>query len=349
MTYLRNGWYAAALSSEIKDTPLSRQLLDENLVIFRTEKGEPGAVVDRCPHRFAQLSMGKVQGDTIECGYHGLRFARDGRCVLNPHGNKAIPNGAHIRGYPVHERYGFIWYWPGDPARADVASIPAYPFNESEGEFATVYGYLDVAANYQLVVDNLLDLSHVEWLHPMFRQPGGVDAHKTEFFVDGNDVIANRWKPNVKVHGLHGAFWTSGTTHFDARSNMRWMPPSNMNFDLGATEVGASVDDGVKLPNAHLVTPANEFRSHYFWSVARNRKMDDEKAGQMLQQTAQRIFSTEDVPMIEAQQRNMGQVSDIMSLRPISIEPDIPAVRARRILAELIRTEEMESKSAAAE
>ncbi len=349
MTYLRNAWYAAALSTEVKDAPLARLLLDENVVLFRTESGEAGAIEDRCSHRFAQLSMGKVRGEALECGYHGLRFGRDGKCVLNPHGNKAIPNNAHIRGYPVHERYGFIWYWPGEPALADVSKIPAFPFNENPEEFSTVYGYLDVAGNYQLVVDNLLDLSHVEWLHPMFQQEGGVDAHRTEFFVEGHEVVANRWKPNVKKHGLHGHFWTSPSTHYDARSNMRWMPPSNMNFDLGATECGASVDEGVKLPNAHLVTPATELRCHYFWSVARNRRVNDEEAGRKLYEIVQRIFSTEDIPMIEAQQRNMGKVTDIMALRPVSIEPDIPAVRARRILAELIRAEQGDGKAAAAE
>jgi vanillate O-demethylase monooxygenase subunit len=349
MPYLRNAWYVAALSSEVQDAPLARQLLDDNVVIFRAESGEIGVVLDKCPHRFAPLSRGKVRGEAIECGYHGLQFGRDGRCTLNPHGAKAIPNGADVRAYPAHERYGFIWFWPGDPAQADAATMPPYPFNEDPGQFAVVYGHLDVAGNYQLVVDNLLDLSHVEWLHPMFQQPGGVDAHRTEFFVEGSTVIANRWKPNVLVHGLHGMLWDKPSTHFDARSNMRWTAPATMSFDLGATDCGGDVEDGVKLPNAHLVTPASELQSHYFWSIARNRRIDDAQTGAKLQSIADRIFRTEDVPIIEAQQRNMGATSDLMSLKPISIEPDIPAMRARRILAELIREEQNGRRASAAE
>ncbi len=345
MPFLRNAWYAAALSSEVSEKPLARQLLGENIALFRTAEGV-GAVEDRCPHRFAPLSLGKVQAESIECGYHGLRFAKDGKCVLNPHGNKAIAPNAHVRGYPAHERYGFIWFWPGDPARANIADIPAFPFNEDPQNFTPVFGYLDVAANYQLVVDNLLDLSHVEWLHPMFAQSGGVDAHKTEYAVDGVTVHARRAKPNVELQGLARLYWTSPSQRFDARSNMTWMPPSNMSFDLGATECGAPVEEGVCLPNAHLVTPATEYRAHYFWSIARNRQVNDEAASAKLQAIAQRIFTTEDIPMIEAQQRNIGNVTDILSLKPVSIDPDIPAVRARRILAELIRGEETKAQAA---
>lgn len=347
MPFLRNAWYAAALSSEVGEKPLARQLLGEHLVIFRTESGAVGLIEDKCPHRFAPLSLGAVRGEEIECGYHGLKFGRDGRCTLNPHGSKAIPNNAHIRSYPAHERYGFIWFWAGDPALARADEIPAYPFNEDPAQFTPVFGYLDVKANYQLVVDNLLDLSHVEWLHPMFAQSGGVDAHKTEYTVEGGKVHARRLKPNVELQGLAKLYWTSPSQRFDARSNMTWMAPSNMIFDLGATECGAAPEEGVCLPNAHLVTPADEHRCHYFWSIARNRQVGDEAASAKLQAIAQRIFSTEDVPMIEAQQRNMGAETDVLALKPVSIDPDIPAVRARRILAELIRNEQTQAQRAA--
>lgn len=353
MTYLRNAWYAAALSSEVAAdetaTPLARRLLDQPMVIFRTQSGKIGCIADRCPHRFAPLSLGRVKGEHIECGYHGLQFGADGRCAHNPHGSKAIPANAHIAGWPAAERYGFIWVWPGEASRADASTIPAFPFNEDPEHFTPVYGALHVKGNYQLVTDNLLDLSHVEWLHPMFAQSGGVDAHKTEYGVEGARVFARRAKPNVELQGLARLYWTSPSTRFDARSNMEWEAPANMNFDLGATECGAPVEEGVCLPNAHLVTPETEFSSHYFWSIARNRLVGEEAASAKLQAVAQRIFSTEDVPMIEAQQERMGATSDLMSLKPVSLEPDIPAVRARRILAEMIRAENEAAGQVAAE
>lgn len=339
MKYLRNAWYVGALSAELDSGPVSRELLGKKMVLFRTENGRTAALSDRCPHRFAPLSLGRVAGDNIECGYHGLRFDGSGKCVLNPHGDKRISPRAEIDAWPTRERYGFVWFWPGDPELAIEASIPPYPFNEDPSQFAVVYGHIDVAAHYELVVDNLLDLSHVEFLHPLFKQAGGVDAHRTSYGVEGTTVTASRWKPNVEIQGLARLFWTSPSTRFDARSNMRWLPPSALIFDLGGTECGAPAEEGVRLPNAHLITPASDFRCYYFWSIARNRRIDDEEAGRRLQQIAQRVFTTEDIPMIEAQQRNIGPVPDILSLRPLTLEPDTPAIRARLILSDLIRRE----------
>lgn len=346
--FLRNAWYAGALSSEI-EKPVGRELLGQRMVLFRTEGGKTAALSDVCPHRYAPLSRGRVDGESIECGYHGLRFGVSGKCTLNPHGDGQIPSRAQVASWPCLERYGFVWVWPGDPARADPALVPPYPFNEDPGQFAVVYGYIDVAANYQLLVDNLLDLSHVEFLHPMFKQSGGVGAHKTSLTVEGTTVIANRAKPNVDIQGLARLFWTSPSKKFDARSNMRWMPPSSMIFDLGGTECGRPVEEGVCLPNAHLITPAGQFRSHYFWSVARNRQIDDAAASRRLQEVTQRIFTTEDIPMVEDQQRNLGPVEDILAQRPLMLEPDGPAVRARMILADLIRGETEVASAAAAE
>jgi phenylpropionate dioxygenase-like ring-hydroxylating dioxygenase large terminal subunit len=350
MHYLRNSWYAAALASEVTDIPLGRVLLGEKIVFFRDSKGGVFALQNRCPHRFAPLSMGKVQGDALECTYHGLRFGAGGECVLNPHGNKQIPNGSSIKHYPAAERDGFIWFWPGDPARADASLIPSFPEMSDTKNFTPVFGYLHTIANYELVIDNLLDLSHVEFLHPMFQQPDGVEAHKTEFKQDGNVIHAMRWKPNTAIHGLAGnLYWTSPSKRGDARAHMRWSAPSILHFDLGVTEVGAPEADGICLPNAHLVTPEDEFNSHYFWSIARNRKIGDEDASQQLFSIVNRIFATEDLPIIEAQQENMNGSSNLMAQKPVSLEPDIPAVRARRILQQLIADEQGASAAQAAE
>ena len=120
MTYLRNCWYAAAWSHEVVGTrPLARQLLGEHVVLFRTETGTLTLLADRCPHRFAPLSMGKVVGETIQCPYHGLRFGTDGACAHNPHYD-ALPKAAQVKSWPVLERHGMIWCWPGDaPADPD--------------------------------------------------------------------------------------------------------------------------------------------------------------------------------------------------------------------------------------
>lgn len=348
MSYLQNAWYVAALSSELSDNVISRELLGKQMMICRMSDGV-AMLEDSCPHRFAPLSRGKRHESSIECGYHGLRFDRMGKCVLNPHGDGRISSRGQVTAWPTIEKYGFIWFWPGDASIVDEAQIPPYPFNADPSHFAVVYGYIDVQANYQLLVDNLLDLSHVEYLHPLFAQPGGVAAHQTSFSVEGSTVISRRLKPNVDIQGLAKFFWTSPSKRFDARSNMTWLPPSALIFDLGGTECGAPDEEGVCLPNAHLVTPANELRSHYFWSIARNRRIDDLEVGEKLQSVTQNIFLTEDIPMIEAQQRNIGAVTDILSLRPVTLEPDAPAVHARIILADLIKREAEGGNAAARE
>jgi len=347
MPYLKNAWYAAALSSEIGDAPFSRKLLDERIVFFRNSAGAIVALEDKCPHRFAPLSLGRVNGDVIECGYHGLQFRAGGACAHNPHGDKSIPRGAEVKAYPAVERDGFIWYWPGEAALADEATVPRYPEFTDTDNFTPVYGHLPVKAHYELVIDNLLDLSHVEFLHPMFQQAEGVDAHKTEFRQEGNVIYAMRWKPNSLIHGLAGRlYWTSQSTRGDARAHMRWSAPSVLHFDLGVTEVGAPVEDGISLPNAHVITPQDEFNSHYFWCIARNRKIGDQAASEQLFAIANKVFSTEDLPMIEAQQENMGARTDLMAMKPVTLDPDLPALRARRILANLIREEQGPSDSA---
>src|SRR4051812_26504091 len=122
--FLRNAWYMAGWAGELGREPLARRLVGEAIVLYRKENGDPVALQDRCPHRFAPLSRGKLHQDTIECGYHGLRFDAAGQCVLNPHGNCHIPQGAKVRSYPLVEKNTLAWIWMGTPELADPSLIP---------------------------------------------------------------------------------------------------------------------------------------------------------------------------------------------------------------------------------
>src|SRR5262245_50628355 len=128
MEFLRNAWYVAAWSDELtRDRLLARTLLEEPVVLFRTATGQPAALFDRCPHRFAPLSRGRLKGDVIECGYHGLCFDRNGTCAHNPHNPGHVPPRAHVRSYALVERQGIVWIWMGEPERADPALVPDFP------------------------------------------------------------------------------------------------------------------------------------------------------------------------------------------------------------------------------
>jgi phenylpropionate dioxygenase-like ring-hydroxylating dioxygenase large terminal subunit len=193
--YLRNQWYVAAHGFELKDgKPIARTICDQPLVIFRGADGHVGILSDRCPHRFAPLSAGEVCGNDLQCGYHGIRFDRDGACTHIP-GGLAAPSGFRAKHYPALERHGFVWIWMGEKA-ADPNLIPDYHENDDPG-WAGVPGYLDIACNYQLMVDNLLDLTHVVFVHKTTLAGGGVTETPLEVRVEGDRVLAQRMMLNV--------------------------------------------------------------------------------------------------------------------------------------------------------
>lgn len=338
MSYLKHAWYPAAFSREVTREPMRRVLLEEPVLLYRAEDGTPIAMQDRCPHRLVPLSRGRVVGDDIVCGYHGLRFDRTGACVHNPHGS-TIPASAQRRAYALLERYGLVWIWPGAASAADPAILPQFPPFDAHPGFTAVDGYLRVGANYQLVIDNLLDLSHVDYLHADFAIDKATEVTRTEVLDIGDDIQINRWKPACSVSRFLRTFWKSASPAGDARANIRWSAPANLYLDLGVTEVGAPVEDGVNVPFLHLLTPETPTTTHYFWALARDCMLDDEALSEQVRRTAARVFEEEDEPMIEAQQAEIGPDADLMDLNPIMLPPDVPAIRARRALARRIETE----------
>lgn len=352
MAYLMDAWYAAAFAAEVTVQPIHRTLLDQPVVLYRTGHGAPAALYDLCPHRFVPLSRGRVVGDELECGYHGLRFDKRGACVFNPHGEGQVPRQARVRSFPAVERYGFVWFWPGEPERADPDRIPAdFAFLSDPDRFAVVGGYLHVDANYQLIVDNLLDLTHAPYLHPQFGVTGmsaveRLQATESELVREGDTVWARRIRYNSPPNDLSRELFGVTAERVDSRSHMHWFPPSNLHFDLGLAEPGQAEAEGYCFPAAHLITPETELTSHYFFAQARNVFLDDASVGQRQLEVTEHAFRTQDEPMLEAQQAAMGPVSDLMSLKPVLLQTDAPPVAARRVLAKLIDAERLAREAA---
>jgi phenylpropionate dioxygenase-like ring-hydroxylating dioxygenase large terminal subunit len=340
--YLQNIWYAAALASEVSDRPFRRTILDLPVVLYRGADGRARALFDRCPHRFVPLSRGRVVGDDIECGYHGLKFAGDGACVFNPHGDGVIPPGAVVRAFEVYERYGYVWVWPGE-APADTSKLPDMSFLE-DPNFAVDHGYVNAKANYQLLVDNLLDLSHAPYLHEGFVIDGvsteeRLKATQTELVRNGDSLTNRRYrrnfptnKPNQEIFGL-----PSGP--MDNRTTMHWRPASILISDLGSCDVGQAEEDGLCLPVGHFITPETETTSHYFFALGRNRFQDDPKVAEAYFKLSADAFAEEDEPMVAAQQAELGDQTDILGLGPVYLQTDQASVAARRLLDRLIRAE----------
>jgi phenylpropionate dioxygenase-like ring-hydroxylating dioxygenase large terminal subunit len=336
--FLRNGWYAAAWSEELGTAPVARTILGEAVVLFRGASGTPAALADRCCHRAAPLSRGEVVGETLRCGYHGLRFDAAGACVEVPI-QPAIPPGARVRAYPVCEKWNVLWIWMGDPARADQSAIPDLPWLDSPQWTATP-GYIHVAANAQLLLDNLLDFTHVAYLHRT-TIAGDPREATTPLKVErlGEQVRVGRWMIAVNppplfaaAGGFNGAVdrWQWAT----------WQAPATVYIDVGCARhaTGAPEGDrsqGISIWSTHLVTPETETSCHYHFGFARNFALGDTPMSRRLLDGSRETF-LEDKAMLEAQQRNLrgGALEGL-----VDISADAAQLQVRRILADLIRAD----------
>lgn len=344
MPFLRNSWYAAAWATELGPGPLGRRILNEPVVMYRLPSGEAVALSGRCPHRFAPLHLGKVVGAEIQCRYHGLRFNSRGSCVWNPQANGATPQAVRLRHYPLTERYGALWIWMGDPERADAAALPHYGFLE-DPRFTCISGYLHSKAHYELLTDNIMDLGHVDFLHPGSLGCEATARAKTTVRRAGNAIHCDRWMANDRQGPLLSWLFDRQGQAVDAWVDVKWDPPGLMLLTFGMTEVGTPREDGSEIPNLHFMTPETEQSTHYFWASARDFRTDDTDLSRQLFEGITAAFTLEDKPMIEAQQEMMG-TTDLWSLKPALLAGDAAPVLARRVLRKLIEEEALERPKA---
>lgn len=338
MQYLRNVWYPAGWATELTDGKLvARRLLDEPIVLYRDSTGQPVALADRCPHRFASLSLGKLVGGALQCGYHGLRFDSTGRCIHNPHG--PAPSAARVRNYPLVERYSVLWIWMGDAARADAALIPDFSFMDPQ-HWHVGTSSMVVEAPYELESDNILDLSHIEYLHPILASDR-VHTGKFEATHTGDTVWSKRLICGEDLHPfLRDAFQIPPGQLADRWLDVRWDAPASLALWSGAVPAGAERSPERAVPTAHLFAPQDARSTHYFFSICFPQAMGPFGATLARDQIAalEDVFRREDKPMIEAQARNIGD-AEFDSLKPVLFGMDSAAARARQILARRIRQE----------
>jgi len=337
MTFLRNAWYMAGWADEVGENGFTRRICGQPIYIFRTSDGALAALLDRCPHRFAPLSVGSRDGDELVCGYHGLRFSPGGKCVHNPFA-KTIPAGSDIPAFAVVERDSIIWMWGGSPDGADPASIPEFGFLPDTPHSRTIKGYTLMQANYQYGTDNLLDLSHIEFVHKgTFAGQGVIFAGDHSVTVDGDTLHSNWWMPDI-APPMAAAGVYPPEMKVDHWLDMRWNAPSSMRLNIGVTPHGAGREGALQIPQAHILTPADEHTTHYFWSTTRYNDLDNGEVDAMLTALFSEAFDAEDKPIIEAAYANV-RGKDFWQEKPLSLGIDQGGTRARRMLERMIGQE----------
>lgn len=314
--FIRNAWYAAAWIGEIESGQLVvRKIIGQNLLIYRTEAGRAVVLRDRCSHRFAPLSLGRREGDCVRCMYHGLLFDPSGKCVEEP-GRKGVSPNTDVRSYPAVERYKLVWVWMGDPARANPDTIPDCHYQDDPA-WASVPDYMHYKADYRLILDNLLDFSHLTFVHE--NTLGGsatIAAIRPKIEQTANGVRLTRWYLNEP--GI--APYLRGFEKFDGPVD-RWhiyelsTLGNVFSMDSGSAPAGTGAPEGRLVPEAmqfhatHIVTPEDERNSHFFWTYAHNFHIDNPEFTRKLAARIAEGFE-EDRTMIEAQQKVIDEDGD---------------------------------------
>lgn len=338
-SYLRNEWYVAAIASEVdQNGMLSRKLLGTSVVLYRNEQGQPLAMQDRCPHRFAPLSLGKKAGDEIVCPYHGLKFNSAGFCTRNPHGRGALPAKQVIQTFPVVEKHGFIWIWMAEDA-ADFSKLPDFGPLDDGPVTGIGYTYMKLSVNYRMILDNVMDLSHVDHVHseiistrgqlspliPEVEETATGISARWEWKQTPPILILNQFLPRPQEEARH---WI----------RVNWTAPSHIQLSLYCAQDDTPVLEGPGQYDLHSVTPEDEGSTHYFFCTRRNHIEDDADYNAMKIKAMHDAFEMEDGILIAATEAEMGG-KDFFDLQPMLLSNDLAAVKVRRRLRDLVENE----------
>ena len=344
----KNAWYVACTPDEIDGKPLGRTICNEKIAFFRGADGRPAAVEDFCPHRGAQLSLGYVCEGKLVCGYHGLQMGCDGKTVSMP--LQRVQGFPRIRSYPVVERHGFIWVWPGEAELADPARIHHLEWAESP-DWTYGGGLYHVKCDYRLMVDNLMDLTHETYVHATSIGQKEIDETPVNTKSEGDHVITSRFIENV----MAPPFWQAnlrGNGLADDLPVDRWQichfhAPSHIMIEVGVAHSGHG---GYDAPPEHKVssivvdflTPETETSMWYFWGMARNFNVKDAALTAQIRDGQGQVFA-EDTAVLEAQQRNLAANPN---RRLLMLNIDAGGVQSRRVIDRLIAAEQPQKLAA---
>jgi len=297
---IRNCWYVAAFSSDLKPGELlSRRLLDVNVVLYRSGDGV-AALRDRCAHRSFPLSGGYVEDGNVVCGYHGFRYDASGRCVHVPTQGERCPAGIGVRSFPVQERAPHVWIWMGEPALADPALIPTADWMQESSQWVAGHGYMHVKANYVHLHENLLDLSHLTYLHA--KTFGTPDYASAPFDIEVGDetFIVRRTVSPTRLPPIYAE--PTGMVGVDAARivTSTFVSPALSFTELLLRNLGGTGLSGSEfhLKTAQIVTPESADTLHYHFTVVRDFAPEDQAMTRFILDSIKSAF-VEDVYALE--------------------------------------------------
>jgi phenylpropionate dioxygenase-like ring-hydroxylating dioxygenase large terminal subunit len=341
--YPFNAWYAAAWDHEVGRHLLAKTVAGRPIVFYRTTAGRVVALADACWHRLAPLSMGKLRGDDeIMCGYHGICYDAEGRATFMPAQDTINPS-ATVHSYPVVERHRYVWVWPGDPALADPATVPDLYWNDHPdwaGDGKTIH----VNCGYQLIVDNLMDLTHEQFVHAGSIGHDALSESDSEVTHTDRSVTVTKWMlsidpPLVWKQALKDRF-PDYDGLVDRWQIIKYTAPSTIAIDVGVAKAGTGAPEGDRRQGVtgtvvNTMTPETDNTSHYLWSFARDWCTDKQLITTRMREGVSRIFFEDEV-MLEAQQRGIEANPDYDFY---NLNIDAGSMWTRRIVADMIASE----------
>ncbi|GAA2107322.1 aromatic ring-hydroxylating dioxygenase subunit alpha [Streptomyces synnematoformans] len=335
----RNQWYVAAYGSEVGRELLGRTVLGEPIAFYRTADGagEVVALADRCVHRRYPLSQGRLDGDTLVCGYHGFTYDRTGACVFVP-GQKRVPRTARVAAYPVVEQDSLVWVWIGEPALADPRAVPRAPHLAGPG-WTSVSGMEPVDCDFGLLVDNLLDLSHETYLHGGYiGTPEVAETPITTEVDEGAGIVrVSRHMDDAACPSFYAR-----STGIEGRitrwQDIEYHAPCLYLLHSRVAPVGVLPNPDGTDPDAfhieitYAITPSAPGRVYDFWAVSRDFARDDPEVTTVLRDLNHTVVM-QDVDALTILQRALD--AEPAGGQELSINIDTGGLAARRILARL--------------
>ena len=338
-----NAWYAAAWGHEVVHELSARTVCAKDMVLFRKTDGTVAALEDACWHRLLPLSLGHLDGDTVVCGYHGLRFNGAGRCTFMP-AQKTINPSAGVRAFPATEKHRLVWVWPGDPALADPALVPDFHWNDGTewvGEGGTFY---KLGCDYRLVIDNLMDLTHETYVHAGSIGDDAICDTPFEVTHDDRVAVVTRWMVDIDPPPFWKKHLGRPGVHADRWQIIRFEAPSVVVGNVGVAVTGTGAPGGDRSQGVDgcflaAITPATATTCHYFWNFVRTFKTEDAELTAAINRAhvngGHGVYD-QDHAVLEAQQKAI----DKQPRQPFyNLNIDAGALWARRLIDRMIAAE----------